>query len=303
MSKNSAMIFNIQKYSLHDGPGIRTTVFFKGCPLSCKWCHNPESISREVQIVRNDSTCRMCGSCVIACPTKALKMKSDTIEFDRFKCITCGSCEEVCYHDAIKIAGKEMTIDEVMQSILKDKVFYEESGGGVTFSGGEPLMQSRFLIELAKRCKFAGIHTTLDTSGFTSWEIFERVIKYMDLILFDLKIVDDEKHIDFIGGSNQIIIENLEKMKDVDVDIFLRLPIIKGINDSPEEAKEIVKLIDGNKNIKQINILEYHRMGMEKYPRLGKKYELSGSEKPDKERIAELTNIYREAGYEVVIGG
>lgn len=303
MKGNLATIFNIQKYSLHDGPGIRTTVFFKGCPLSCKWCHNPESISKEIQIVRNESSCRMCGSCIIACPTKALKMKTDTIEFDRYKCISCGNCEDVCYHDAIKIVGKEMSVEEVLKDILKDKVFYDESGGGVTFSGGEPLMQSSFLLELAKRCKFAGIHTTLDTSGFAKWETLKKIIKYIDLILYDLKIVDEEKHIDFVGASNKIIIENLQNLKDENVDIFLRLPIIKGINDSVEEAREVLKIIDGNNNIKQINLLEYHKMGMEKYPRLGRKYELTGEEKPDKETIDALKDVYEKAGYKVVIGG
>ncbi len=303
MTKNLATIFNIQKYSLHDGPGIRTTVFFKGCPLSCKWCHNPESLSKEIQIIRNEGSCRMCGSCIIACPSKALKMTTDNIEFDRYKCISCGNCEDVCYHDAIKIVGKEMLVDEVLKEILKDRIFYEESGGGVTFSGGEPLMQSKFLIELAKRCKFAGIHTTLDTSGFSKWETLENVIKYIDLILFDLKIVDDEKHIEFVGSSNKLIIDNLKKLKEKNVDIFLRLPIIKGINDSMTDAEEVLEVIRGNENIKQINLLEYHKMGMEKYPRLGKKYELTGDEKPDKETIDGLKNFYEKAGYKVVIGG
>lgn len=303
MTKTFATIFNIQKYSLHDGPGIRTTVFFKGCPLSCKWCHNPESLSKEMQIIRNESSCRMCGSCIIACPSNALKMKEDNIEFNRYKCISCGNCEDVCYHDAIKIVGKEMTVEEVLKEILKDRIFYDESGGGVTFSGGEPLMQSNFLIELAKRCKFAGIHTTLDTSGFSKWETLEKVINYIDLILFDLKLINDEKHIEYVGASNKLILENLNRLKDKKVDIFLRLPIIKDINDSLSEAEEIVKIIANNQNIKQINLLEYHKMGMEKYPRLGIKYELSGNEKPEKSRIENLKQIYMDAGYKVVIGG
>lgn len=300
---DQATIFNIQKYSLHDGPGIRTTVFFKGCPLSCKWCHNPESLNKEKQIIRNEVSCRLCGSCTIACPTNALKLKKNTIEFDRFKCIACGSCEEVCYHDAIKIVGKEMTVDEILKVILKDKIFYDESGGGVTFSGGEPLLQSDFLKELAKKCKFSGIHTALDTSGFTKWETLDRLTNYIDLILYDLKSIDNEKHIEFTGVSNEIILDNLKKLKNKDIDIFLRLPIIKGINDSIEEADRIVEFIDGNKNIRQINLLEYHKMGMEKYPRLGKKYELTGEEKPEKVTVEYLKKIYEEAGYKVVIGG
>ncbi len=303
MANNSALIFNIQNYSLHDGPGIRTTVFFKACPLSCKWCHNPESLSKEIQMVRNDSNCMLCGACVVVCPTEALEMTDEGVQFDRDKCITCGKCEKVCSYDAIKIAGKEYSVDEVMKKILKDKVFYEESGGGVTFSGGEPLMQAEVLAEIAKECKKQGIHTTLDTSGFASWEALEKVIENIDLILYDLKIIDEEKHIEYVGASNKRIIENLGKLKDKDVDIFLRMPIIKGVNDSPEEAMEVLNLIEGNKNIKQINLLEYHKMGMEKYPRLGKKYELTGDEKPDKADIERLHNIYSEAGYKVIIGG
>lgn len=298
-----ATIFNIQRYSIHDGPGIRTTVFFKGCPLSCKWCHNPESISSETQIIRNEINCTLCGSCIIACPTKALTMTNDNIEFDRSKCITCGTCEEVCYHSAIKIAGKKMSVEEVFKEILKDKIFYEESGGGVTFSGGEPLLQSKFLMKLAKRCKEAGIHTTLDTSGFSNWENLKDVIKYIDLILYDFKIVDDDKHKKYVGASNKKIIDNLIKIKNENVNIFLRLPIIKGVNDSLDEANEIVQIINGIKNISQINILEYHKMGMEKYPRLGKQYELTGEEKPDEMFINSLKKLYEENGFRVIIGG
>lgn len=303
MENDSAIVFNIQKYSIHDGPGIRTTVFFKGCPLSCKWCHNPESLSSEIQIVRNESNCTMCSSCIIACPTKALSARENNIEYDKSRCITCGSCEDVCYHNAIKIAGKEMNIKEVLNEILKDRVFYEESGGGVTFSGGEPLAQIDFLTILAKKCKENGIHTTLDTSGFTKWEKFRVLLEHIDLVLYDLKLVDNDKHLEYCGVSNTLIIENLRKLKDVAVDIYLRLPIIKGINDSLEDGKMILEIISDIGNIKQINLLEYHKIGVDKYPRLGKKYELTGDEKPTKESIGALEQMFKNKGYKVVIGG
>lgn len=303
MQKEFATIFNIQKYSIHDGPGIRTTVFFKGCPLSCKWCHNPESISNDIQIIRNEVSCTLCGSCVIACPTKALKMEEDFISFDRSKCDLCGRCEEVCYHNAIKIVGREMSVDEVFAEVLKDKVFYEESGGGVTFSGGEPLFQPNFLKQIAKKCREEGIHTALDTSGFARWEVIKEVLPYIDLVLYDLKSMKDEIHREYVGVSNKLILENLRRLGKEDVDIFLRLPIIKGVNDSLTDGQLILDFIEYIDNIKQINILEYHKMGMEKYPRLGKKYELTGNEKPSKDYIEDLTKLFERKDYKVVVGG
>lgn len=199
--------------------------------------------------------------------------------------------------------GYEKTAEEALQEIISDKVFYEESDGGVTFSGGEPMFQSEFLLKLAKRCKEEGIHTALDTSGHVNWDKFAKVLKYIDLILYDLKAVDPAIHKEYVGTDNHIIIENLKKLKNYTNEIFLRLPIVRGVNDSLDDAKKILCIIKGNDNIKQINLLEYHKMGMEKYPRIGREYELTGEEKPLEMQISQLKKIYEDSGYKVVIGG
>lgn len=296
-------IFNIQKFSIHDGPGIRTTVFLKGCPLSCKWCHNPESLSRNIQLVRYMDRCTLCGNCAEVCPTGAFTIDKKGLHFDITKCNVCGKCVEVCYYGALEIAGEVKTVDEVMEVITKDEIFYETSGGGVTFSGGEPLYQPDYLKELAKACKEKGYHVAVDTSGFTNWENLKNIIDYVDLFLYDIKGVNDEKHQKYIGVSNELIIENLRKLDKEDVDIFIRMPIVKDINDSDDDIKLAIDILKDLKNVKQINLLEYHSMGMEKYPRLGKEYELTGEEKPTADRIHNIQNMFESENFKVVIGG
>lgn len=297
-------VFNIQKFSIHDGPGVRTTVFLKGCPLSCKWCHNPESLSRNTQLVRYPERCTLCGNCAEVCPTGAFTMPSkDELVYDITKCDACGKCVDVCYYEALEIAGKTMTVEEVMNVIERDEVFYETSEGGVTFSGGEPLYQPDFLKELAKACKVKGYHVAVDTSGFTYWSNIEKIVNYVDLFLFDIKGVNNETHKKYVGVSNELILENLKKLDKKNVDIFIRMPLAKDINDSDEDIKLALDLFRNLKNIKQVNLLEYHSMGMEKYSRIGKEYELTGKEKPTPERIEAIKTMFEKENYKVVLGG
>ncbi|MDO5650252.1 MAG: glycyl-radical enzyme activating protein [Gallicola sp.] len=303
MSNGRGSIFNIQKYSLHDGPGIRTTVFLKGCPLRCKWCHNPESLSRNPQMALYKDRCTLCGSCVEVCPENALFIEDGLLVLDDEKCTKCGDCENVCNYSAIKVVGKSTSVEEIFKDIDKDAVFYEVSGGGVTFSGGEPFYQPELLLELVKGSKERGYHVAVDTSGETSWENMEKVLPYVDLFLYDLKMVDDEKHKKYVGASNRIILENLIKLDEKNANINLRLPLIKGINDLEEDILKILDFIKDLNNISQINLLEYHSMGKEKYPRLGMVNELTGDEQLGGEKMEAIEKIFEKAGYKVVIGG
>lgn len=299
---NKALIFNIQKFSVHDGPGIRTTVFFKGCPLRCLWCHNPESQNTKKEMLYDRDKCVLCGTCEKVCPKKAIKIENGVLTTDMNKCDFCGECVINCMYGAREIVGKEYTVDEVLNAVLKDKVFYEESGGGVTVSGGEPLMQIDFVEELLKRLKEENVHTAVDTSGAVSFEILERAAKYTDLFLFDLKVMDDEKHIEYIGASNKNIIENLKKLAKIHNNINLRMPIIEGVNADVSHIEKVLELIE-DLNIKKVNLLPYHDIAKHKYKKLGRIYEEAKMSKPSDEKMNSFKDMFAKRGYEVKIGG
>lgn len=295
-------IINIQKYSVHDGPGIRTTIFFKGCPLSCWWCHNPESQNIQHEIMFFEERCTSCGNCVKRCPQNAIAVKDTYLIVDKNKCALCGKCTDFCPRNAREYVGRDMTVPELMKEIIKDEVFYDESSGGVTFSGGEPLIHADFLDEVLKKCKDRGIHTAVDTSGYVSWDKFEKIADKVDLFLFDLKHMNNEKHIKYMNVPNLLILENLKKLSDKGCNIFIRIPIIVGVNDDEENISETIKFLS-NLNIVQVNLLPYHKMGMNKYRRLKMDYKLSGMEKPSNEKMDEIVGKFREIGVKVKIGG
>jgi pyruvate formate lyase activating enzyme len=295
-------VINIQKYSIHDGPGIRTTVFFKGCPLSCWWCHNPESQSVKHEIMFFEERCTNCGTCVKRCPQNAIEVKGNYPTVDENKCTLCGKCTDFCTRNAREYVGKDMTLQELMEEIIKDEVFYDESGGGVTFSGGEPLVHADFLNEVLKKCKARGIHTAVDTSGYASWDSIEKIADKVDLFLYDLKLMNNGKHIKYMNVENVLILENLKKLSNKGCNIFIRMPIIAGVNDDDEHIDEVVKFLS-NLNILQVNLLPYHKMGMDKYRRLKIDYKLFGMEKPSSERLGEIEDKFRKTGIKVKMGG
>ena len=262
-----ANIFNIQKFSVHDGPGIRTTVFFKGCPLKCIWCHNPESQNQAREILYDKNKCTLCGNCIRACGNNAIEINDNVLITNMDKCNFNGDCTVYCINSARQIAGKEYTVDEVLKEVIKDKVFYKNSKGGVTLSGGEPLIYADFVEELLMKLKEENIHTAIDTCGYADFKVLERMSRYTDLFLYDLKSMDDGKHILYTGVSNINIIDNLIKLSKIHNNINLRLPLIEGINDDEDNIFEILRIIK-NTSIRKVNLLPYHGMGMHKYQKL-----------------------------------
>ncbi|MEW8957098.1 trans-4-hydroxy-L-proline dehydratase activase [Clostridium sp.] len=298
-----SIIFNIQKYSIHDGPGIRSTVFFKGCPLKCKWCHNPESQSFKREIMFYKDRCIGCNYCVNACKNEALYLNEENIVFNKDKCIECGECCEACPTNARDFVGKNMTLDEVFNEILKDKIFYDESKGGVTFSGGEPLSQGKELKDIIEKCKERKIHVTLDTSGYASEEILREVCEDVDLILYDLKVIDNEKHKEYIGVDNKIILENLKILVKLNKRIFIRIPLIPGVNSNKSDIEDYIKFLKDTGGIEEIDILPYHNISSEKYNRLDKEYELNHVKVPEEEMLSSIKEAFEIQGFKVKIGG
>lgn len=274
---SNATVFNIQKFSLHDGPGIRTTIFFKGCPLSCIWCHNPESLSPEPETLFNENTCLQCGQCGTDSPKTHRQV------------LTRQQIED-CPTESLTIAGTVWELKELLVEIEKDRVFYEQSGGGVTFSGGEPLMQLDALIELLEACKIKGRHTALDTCGYSSWTAIEKIAPLVDLFLYDLKMISDKDHKQFTGVSNASILQNLKNLSARGARIWLRLPIIPTINDSEDAIHAIGSLLK-SLSIEAVHLLPYHNYATGKYQRLGKAYTLDHLITPPKETMQTLKNI------------
>lgn len=295
-------IFNIQKFSIHDGPGIRTTVFFKGCPLRCLWCHNPESQNIKKEMLYDRKKCVLCRTCETVCPEKAIRLENDQMVTDMDKCTFCGKCVTYCMYEAREIAGKEYTVDEVLKVVLQDRIFYKQSGGGVTVSGGEPLMQIDFVEELLKRLKEEGISTAVDTCGAVSFDVLERAAKYTDLFLYDIKLMDDQKHKKYIGASNKLIIDNLIKLSRIHSDINIRMPIIEGINADNSHIEETLRIIK-DLNIEKINLLPYHDIAKHKYYKLGLGYDEEKMSKPSDEKMNAYKEMFEKAGYKVKIGG
>jgi pyruvate formate lyase activating enzyme len=268
--KEKANIFDIHRASLHDGPGIRTTVFLKGCPLECQWCHNPEALRAEAELFFQFDKCTYCADCVTVCP-QSVHIVADgvhTINYDA--CQLCGECVEACNYDALKIMGKEMTVSEVIAQVQKDAAFYQNSGGGITLSGGEPLFQFSFSKELLKQCKSLKINTCVETSGFVSPFKFKQLLPYIDVLLFDYKITDSHEHESYTGVPNHVILENLQAAYRYGTAIYLRCPIVPGVNDTDWHLNAIAELSEKFPKLCGIELLPYHDMGNNKRISIGK---------------------------------
>ena len=278
-------VFNIQKFSINDGPGIRTTVFLKGCPLNCIWCHNPESKSAEEELFYNFEKCIGCGRCAAVCPQKCHTFEDGRHIFNREKCIVCGKCAEECYTGALETVGYVRTVEEIITEVLKDRDFYENSGGGMTVSGGEPMMQFDFTYSLFKAAKEAGLHTCIETCGFAPKENFKKLAQYVDIFLFDCKETDSRRHKEYTGVPNESIKENIKMLDEMGSKIILRCPIIPTLNDRQDHFEAIAELAESLNNIIEVNIEPYHPLGSSKAMFLGKKYVLEDLSFPDNETV------------------
>ncbi len=298
------LIFDIKRYAINDGPGIRITIFLKGCPLSCKWCHNPESQSPEVQRFYTASKCIGSQDCIEVCPNDALTLTKNGIISDYELCKLCGKCADACPTKAIEMVGKLYEVDELMKIIEREKVHIEQSGGGVTFSGGEPLIYPDFLIEILDACGKKNLNRTVDTSGFADTKTLLKVAKHTDLFLYDLKLMDSENHKKWTGVGNQLILENLKVLVETGANINIRIPLIKNVNADKKELTEMAKFISelpGKTPV--VNLLAYHNIAANKYNKLGQNYnELEMAEPSEKEQN-QAVEIFGHFGIDVEIGG
>jgi pyruvate formate lyase activating enzyme len=297
-------IFDIKRYSIHDGPGIRTTVFLKGCSLHCLWCHNPESVDPGPELMHWPGRCARCYACVAACPKDAIaKDAGGAVFVDRTKCDLCGKCAEACLYDAMQTVGREMSVDEVLDEVEKDRIFYEQSGGGVTLSGGDPAVQSAFAEALLDGCRERGLRTAVDTAGSSQNGALERLASKTDLVLFDLKVMDDAKHREWTGVSNAPILANLERLAEGRTELWVRIPLVRGVNDDEDNIRRTTALLTSLGTIKRIGLLPYHSGGLEKARRIGKETSFRRFEPPSEERLAAIEAAFCGAGFEVRRGG
>jgi len=292
MKNKPGKIFNIQRFSVYDGPGVRTVVFFSGCNLDCAWCHNPESIPVRRQLKYNSGQCILCGSCFGLCEKKAHIIKDGRHTIDRSKCELCLACTKECYAEALVPVGRELTVRELEESILTDEPYFSQSGGGVTFSGGEPMLQFDFLREILKACKSRGIHTAIDTAGAVGFGAFEEILPCCDLFLYDIKAYDSDVHKKLTGVPNGLILENLIKLTKIGVDIWVRVPVVPGANIG--EMADIAKFLKGV-GIEKCELLPYHRLGEGKHSSLGIENADIFSE-PDDSLMEEIKSLFEKEG-------
>jgi len=301
----TGLIFDIKKYALHDGPGIRSTVFLKGCPLECRWCCNPESRSFEPEIMWLEGNCINCNLCIEICPENAVLSEEDGHkQINSALCNICGKCIERCPGEALQLVGRRVTVEEVLREIEKDSVFYQRTGGGLTLSGGEPLAQPDFAHELLRQYKKnGGIHTAIETCGHVDWKILEAIIEFTDLVYYDIKHMDTGEHKRFTGAGNELILENLQKAAKAVKRLIVRFPLIPGCNDTDDNLEKTAKFLNSQPDVNDVEILPYHRLGEPKYARMGKEYKMKGKNKISREKLNAARSILGSRGLKIWVEG
>lgn len=291
LAMSTGIIFDIKRYAINDGPGIRTAVFFKGCPLECWWCHNPEGQSPQPQLMVRQNRCKTSLDCVAICPHQAIRWENGPV-LDWTRCDQCGKCTDTCYPGALEKVGREIYPDLLMAQIARDIPFFEQSGGGVTFTGGEPMMQSEFLADVLGLCKEQQIATAVDTSGHTSWENFQYILSLVDLYLYDLKLIDPIEHMKYTSASNKLILSNLQKLSEAGAHIIIRIPLIPGINDHEENLNRSALFMAKLPQLDGVEVMPFHDIGVAKFQALGKSYKLPGLASPSKEKVEEVEQLF-----------
>ena len=296
------IVFDIQRFSVHDGPGIRTTVFLKGCSLRCFWCQNPEGIRLKPEVMFYPDRCISCGRCAAVCPQGSHAIEGGVHVYLREKCTACGKCTETCHAGALMLTGKLMTVDEVVEEVLRDKIFYELSNGGVTLSGGDPVVQHDFSRAILERCKGEGLHTAIEMAANCQWDDLTSLLQVTDLVMMDIKHLDPDKHREVTGVSNERILDNARRLEQTEKPFIIRVPVVPTVNDTPEEIGAIAQYVRAFKNLQYLELLPFHRLGESKYHSLGLNYRGSHLETPTKEKMSELAAEARRYGIEVHVG-
>lgn len=287
-------ISDYKRMSVHDGPGIRTTLFLKGCPLRCRWCHNPENLRMTPTLSYTQKLCVGCGACAAVCERGVHRLDALAHHIDFARCTACGACVKECYTGALKIFGQEAQPEDAAEKLLEDRAFYESSAGGVTFSGGEPLLQPDFLAAVMAILKAQGIHIAVDTCGEAPWDAYEKILPYTDLFLFDVKHIDSGAHQEGTGVGNERILDNLGRLSEIGAQIEIRTPVIPGYNDSPDVLRRIAALLADLKGVRAWRLLPYHSMGKAKYEAIGLAYGMPELEMPDVSRMRALQESLRD---------
>jgi len=300
--KKKGIIFDIQRFSINDGPGIRTLVFLKGCNLRCQWCSNPEGQRFKPDLFFQPEKCIGCQACIKVCPQKAIIIKRGQIFFRRELCKNCGKCAEVCYAEARVMKGKEMSVEEIIKEIIKDSTFYIRTQGGITLGGGEPLLQVDFVASILKKCKERGLNTAIETAGHVPWRNIEKIITHTDLFLYDIKHMDPKIHKQYTEVDNKLILLNLEKLVKKDAMIIVRTPLIPDFNDTEADISDIAKYV-AKLGIKELDLLPYHNYGKNKYNLLGRDYLFKNDKVLDKKKVEKLKTLVLKQGLKVKIGG
>ncbi len=293
------LIFDIKRFAVHDGPGIRTTVFLKGCPLQCLWCHSPESQRPYPELMYYASLCHHCNECVSTCPTQA-QTTNTTQKIIQSRCTHCGRCATACYPGALKMVGKHIGLDALLNEVQKDAPFYRQSQGGITLSGGEPTLQPQFAQALLKGCQDQHFHTAIETCGYTAWSIFQKILPHVNLVFYDLKHLDRAKHTQYTGVPNDLILQNLRRLDHTETNYVIRIPVIPTINDDPDTIKALITFCSSLHHLKCVELLPYHRFGVSKYQHLARPYSLLDLPLPQDDVIIEISEALQNQGLNVI---